>query len=149
MSSLSRYVTYTYTVPKDYDNYTECRQTLLIGSIIWPVATGLTKLSILFLYTEIFEIKWFRRVCMAMKAIVAMFIVAIMLSALLMCRPIQKTYNRKIPGQCGSVFGAEIATAVMIFVLDAILVVLPMPVLWKLQMPIRQKASSLRLKSIC
>jgi len=69
-----------------------------------------------------------------------MSMVAVILAVTLICRPIAYSYNRTIPGgHCGDMISFERYTAIFNLLADAILVVLPMPILWNLQMHTRKK----------
>ena len=73
-----------------------------------------------------------------MGLVVAFFIGQI-LTAVLICRPVALQWDKGIDGKCGKVVGQEIALAVVNMVIDAIIVALPMPVVWHLQMPVKKK----------
>jgi hypothetical protein len=44
-----------------------------------------------------------------------------------------------ISGTCGDIATAEMAAAAFNLVLDVVIVLLPLPIVWKLQMPMQKK----------
>lgn len=66
--------------------------------------------------------------------------VAIFFESFLLCRPFAYTWDKTIPGGvCGSSTQAYLSIAIVNLTIDLFVVFLPMPVLWKLQMPVRKK----------
>ena len=62
------------------------------------------------------------------------------LVAFLICQPLAFNWDQTIPGgHCGNGVAAYIAAHSINFALDGSLAILPMPVLWGLQMPTRKK----------
>jgi len=53
--------------------------------------------------------------------------------------PTQLQLEPKVPGSCGDLETAEIAAAAINMVLDVVIVLLPLPIVWKLQMPTQRK----------
>ncbi len=58
---------------------------------------------------------------------------------ILICRPIALNWDKTLKGHCGDTTSQEIASASINMVLDLSIVILPMPVLWGLQLPLRKK----------
>lgn len=61
------------------------------------------------------------------------------LMAFLICRPFAKNWDPLLPGVCGSAIKALVATSVINLVVDLMIIVLPMPMVWQLQMAARKK----------
>ena len=66
-----------------------------------------------------------------------------MASQLAICAPLSKVWamNPMLPGHCGNLKALELATASFNIVLDLMVIVLPMPVLWNLQLPTHKKVA--------
>ncbi|KAI9660212.1 MAG: hypothetical protein M1831_003519 [Alyxoria varia] len=109
------------------------------AALVWAPATCLCKCSILVLYMELFPTQRFRYAVFATLGLVVAFFIGQILTAVLICRPVALQWDKSIHGQCGSVVGQQIALAVVNMVIDAIIVALPMPVVWHLQMPVKKK----------
>lgn len=92
------------------------------------------------LYRQIFEpVRKFGLTCLAFSVINILNWLAAILATFLICSPISYIYVRIVPGRCGNVEGFQTYTAVASFILDAAVVILPMPQLWKLQMKTKKK----------
>ena len=92
------------------------------------------------LYIRIFAIPTFRYVCWSVIGLNAAIFLSIFLGTLLICRPISYSFVKTIPnGTCGSLSSFELYTAIMNLMMDLIVVVLPLPMLWRLHMSSRKK----------
>lgn len=109
------------------------------STLLWGFATASCKLAVLMLYREIFTINSFRRACHIMIAIVLLQWLGNMLATLLSCRPIAKNWYTTMPGQCGDSRSWQLATACINMVIDAVIAIMPAPVIWNLQMPWSQR----------
>ena len=112
----------------------------MIGILIWGVAVFLIRASILVLYIRIFRTKSFRITCYVVHGINFAFFVSTILSTVLICQPFAYTWDKTIPGgRCGDQKSLELYLGIFNLFLDVCLVVLPMPVLWGLQMALNKK----------
>lgn len=57
------------------------------------------------------------------------------LVALLTCQPFAKSWDKSLPGTCGDVTKSFVAIASLDVAIDFLILILPMPVIWHLQMP--------------
>ena len=65
--------------------------------------------------------------------------IALILLFLLICRPIAYNWDKTIDGHCGSSIGEGIAAAATNMIIDGTIVLLPIKVVWRLQMPAQKK----------
>jgi hypothetical protein len=80
------------------------------------------------------------KICWAYLILQCCWVVAAMLQNLLWCIPIDFAWDKTIPGgRCGSLEKSYYSGHIIIFIQDFILAVMPIPVLWKLQMNTRKK----------
>ena len=94
----------------------------------------------LLLYIRIFATRSFRLICWSFVAINVANLISVILSVLLICDPILYSYDRTIPGgRCGDLTKFQLYTAIFNLLADFIIVVLPMPMLWRLQMQRKRK----------
>ena len=113
---------------------------LLVGQITWAVAVTFIRASVLALYVRIFRTKSFRVTCYVVHGINMLFGAATILGACLICDPISFQWHRSIPGgHCGDQKKLDTFIGVFNLLLDVTVVVLPMPVLWGLQMAAGKK----------
>ncbi|CAG8389490.1 unnamed protein product [Penicillium salamii] len=107
---------------------------------IWATATVCFRLAILMLYIEIFSgNKKFAQCAIGVGGLVALYWVATVFTLSLVCRPIQYNWNRKISGSCGNIRKIQYASAGFNMGMDLLVVLLPLPVVWKLRMSSRKK----------
>lgn len=67
-------------------------------------------------------------------------LVSVVLGACLICRPISYAVDKTIRGgHCGNLVAFEEYTAILTAILDVMVIVLPLPILWKLQMGTKRK----------
>ncbi|RAL17617.1 uncharacterized protein BO97DRAFT_467140 [Aspergillus homomorphus CBS 101889] len=113
---------------------------LLIGTdVTWTVGTVCCKFSILSLYTSLFPAPKFRYVVWVMQAVVFIYFVAFLSIFLSQCYPVSYGWKPVAGGYCKSIMLQEILSIAFNMVLDTTIALLPMPLLWKLQMPVRNK----------
>lgn len=92
------------------------------------------------LYIRIFATRIFRYICWCVVGINLVTLLSIILASCLICRPITYSFDKTTPnGKCGDLASYELYTAVMSLIADLMVVVLPMPMLWRLQMGSRKK----------
>ncbi|KAL9012582.1 MAG: hypothetical protein Q9173_002664 [Seirophora scorigena] len=109
------------------------------SALVWAFATCFCKMSILFLYIDLFPKRPFRRAVYITMGFVVAFGLSLILTGLLICKPIEFNWDKSLDGRCGSTVGEEIAFAAVNMVIDGVIVFLPTPVIWRLQMPVRKK----------
>lgn len=116
-------------------------QIYLAISPIWGVAISGVKISILLLYISIFRRKTFIRCCYAMIALQVIWCIGVILASLLLCQPIQLNWDATAKGHCGSKEGAYLSLHITNLIFDVMVGLLPIPVLWTLQLKLRRKIS--------
>lgn len=115
-------------------------QLFVPAPLLWAFATSFIKLSILFFYISIFTMPRLRKAAYVVIALVVVLIVAVTLESFLLCRPFAYTWDKSIQGGvCGNSTHAYLAIAVVNLVIDLFVVILPMPILWTLQMALGKK----------
>lgn len=115
-------------------------QTFIAMEIVWNAASTFIRISMLLLYIRIFAISWFRILCWAILVVNILAMISTILATCLICRPIMYSFDKTIPnGHCGDVFSFENYTALLSFILNLIIVLLPMPMLWGLPLQKNKK----------
>ena|ERR1700753_278635 len=64
---------------------------------------------------------------------------ASILMILTICHPVQRFWNIFGPGQCGDIVTAFIIFGALDVALDLVILLLPVPMLWRLQIPLANK----------
>ncbi|KAK0634285.1 hypothetical protein B0T17DRAFT_1739 [Bombardia bombarda] len=110
------------------------------AQLLWAAANTCVKLSILSLYTTLFPAKPFRRVCYGTMAVSTAYFVTVLLEIFLRCKPVQFSWDKSIvDGTCDGQNTAFLVAGITNLVIDSFIVVLPMPMLWRLQIAKRKK----------
>lgn len=102
---------------------------------IYDTATAVGKASALFFYARIFSMSHsrFKYALWLAHFMNVVWLLVIMLCVTFMCNPIQKAWETSLPGTClntGLLWTGSGATSLII---DVIILLLPLPMLWKLQ----------------
>ncbi|KAI2636234.1 hypothetical protein GGS26DRAFT_588837 [Hypomontagnella submonticulosa] len=112
-------------------------QQQVVIQILWAISLGLCRFSILNLSTKIFVVQSFVVIARATYALVVVWAITATLSAFLMCRPFAYTWDKTIEGgKCGDPMISWVVTGVLNMVSDLIILTLPMPYLFRLEMPL-------------
>jgi len=98
------------------------------------------KLSLLLFYLQISLEDRFRRAVYALIAVVSGYSVASALVVIFSCYPVAKSWDITITdGYCVNLPVFYIANLCLNSVTDVAVLILPIPMLWNVQMPLRQK----------
>lgn len=108
---------------------------------IYMVAMGFTKLSILLLYLKLLAPGMKLRFAVyAILAFVASYTIATELSLLFACNPILKLYHAYLKGSCSiNIIAHGISQGVLNIVSDILIIVVPVPMVWSMQMSTKHK----------
>lgn len=107
---------------------------------LYAVCIWLIKISALFLFARIFKHSIvFRRVLWTMGTCVTAWGVCTVIIPWFNCTPVSKTLDPFGPGVCFDRMGWYLASAVINALLDLSILLLPLPVIWRLQMTQRRK----------
>ena len=98
-----------------------------------------TKVAILNLYLRIGVQRAFRRLVWACIAVVTATAIASVTASIFQCTPIRKAWDSDLNGSCIDVNALFFANAGLDIFQDAFIYVLPMRMLYQLQVPRRQK----------
>ncbi|KAL4744745.1 hypothetical protein BDW72DRAFT_199286 [Aspergillus terricola var. indicus] len=110
------------------------------GSIIWFGSTTAIRVSMTIFYRQLFRpVKTFTLVSGGVVAFNGLAFLVVIMTSLLICRPMRHAAFPEGEGHCGDVRSFQSYTSVSAIVLDIITVVLPMPLLWNLSMTRRRK----------
>ncbi|KLJ10831.1 hypothetical protein EMPG_09845 [Blastomyces silverae] len=107
------------------------------AQILYKVNIGLTKISILPLYIQVFVRPWFTTTCWACIGIVTAFTIGTCVSSVFQCSPVAYAFGKSIVGGGKRINTRAFwyANAVFNISTDFIIVGLPVPVIAKLQLP--------------
>ncbi|KAI1378866.1 hypothetical protein F4677DRAFT_412270 [Hypoxylon crocopeplum] len=112
---------------------------LFLQQWVWSTSTTTFRLAILLLYREIFPTKAVRYGSMILIIIVVANEIQCIVVDLVLCRPIQASWDITLDQQCGNILIAEISSAVISMIIDILVTFLPLPVIWQLQLSKQKK----------
>ncbi|KAK2605594.1 hypothetical protein N8I77_008420 [Diaporthe amygdali] len=115
-----------------------------IAQIFYKLTMNLTKISILLLYMRIFEVfAWFRWVGRTLIGIVTAYMIAAFFAAVFQCTPVQRAWDKSVPGTCISIEKNWYANAGFSIATDAIILLLPIKPVLSLKLPVGEKIAVL------
>ncbi|KAF2818403.1 hypothetical protein CC86DRAFT_433465 [Ophiobolus disseminans] len=102
---------------------------------IWYTLTnGFNKMAFVALYYRIFPMRRFRQACLVLGAISAGWTISYLMVCIFQCTPVPRVYNRTIPGTCINFAWHRWSNAVTNLLTDLSIFILPMPVIFNLNM---------------
>jgi hypothetical protein len=117
---------------------------MLVANILGYAAVAFTKISIIASYLRMFPYQTLRTIMYATAAIFISFLIATFVLTFCQCKPMASTWDFTITdGDCMSVVtlvNYNYANAAVNIASDLILCTAPLPYVWRMQLPIRQKA---------
>ncbi|RDW56693.1 hypothetical protein BP6252_14045 [Coleophoma cylindrospora] len=112
---------------------------LVAYQLIYGTVQALAKVSYLFFYLRIFVNKGFIKAVKIVAAIVVAWWTANVLQVFLICTPFKLNYDVTVTGTCGNRPAAYTAIGAINLITDVAILLLPIPTVWKLQMPVSSK----------
>ncbi|KAI1458267.1 hypothetical protein F4805DRAFT_466886 [Annulohypoxylon moriforme] len=109
--------------------------------VTYKACINLTKASILLLYLRIFgNTRWLRWACRFVLTCVIMYCIASVTATIFQCIPVTKAFDKSLKGTCIDNGHFWYANAGFSIATDVIILTLPMPLVYALQIPKVQKA---------
>lgn len=116
-------------------------QLIFASTLVFTAALALVKIAILLGYNELFYVLiWVKRFIWSMIAVCILIFVISVVGLLSICSPIEANYDPDVKGVCRvpQSLSASLATITNI-IMDAILVAIPMCVVWTLKINVAKK----------
>ena len=104
--------------------------------VIYDMSISLPKMSALLFYARIFgtQAKLFKHALWITHFLVVGWFISAVLIGVLLCNPVEKQCKPTIPGHCHPNTVLWLTSAIPSVIIDLILLLLPLPLLWRLQM---------------
>lgn len=102
---------------------------------IQPTCVASAKMAILILYYKVFATKKFRTWVWIIGTIVVLWWIGVVLAEALICIPVAYNWNKSIKGHCGSSEWNRNLNPLPWILTDAAILVMPIPMIRKLQLP--------------
>lgn len=111
-----------------------------IGSPFYILSLFGYKISILLVYLRVYKVhRLFRYATYATMFIVFSYLFSNFWTQLFGCHPFAKEYNKELTGHCIDYIKADYAYGSLNWITDLILFVLPIPMIWRLQLNVKEK----------
>ncbi|EED22640.1 conserved hypothetical protein [Talaromyces stipitatus ATCC 10500] len=108
--------------------YLVAAEVLYVYNLVW------TKLSFLLMYYRIFHFPYFKRWAYIIGGFVIIWVITVTFLFIFICVPVQKLWYPDLPGHCINQIGTWIANASSTIATDLVILILPIPQIWKLQL---------------
>ncbi|KAG9234427.1 hypothetical protein BJ875DRAFT_12886 [Amylocarpus encephaloides] len=119
-----------------------------VSRIIYPLPITAVKLSVLLLYRRLFPVDSFRLTLKINGAIIIAWMLAVILGSIFSCIPIQNAWLAGTPhARCLDMKIFQLALGSINILTDIVLVALPLPFVWRLNVPAAQKVQLVALLS--
>lgn len=112
---------------------------LVVAEILYAFNLGWTKLSLLLMYYRIFRVPYFKKMAWAVGSFVMAWVICITFLFVFICVPVEKLWYPHLPGRCINQVGTWIANAASTILTDVIILLLPLPPVWRLRLSISEK----------
>ncbi|KAJ0120563.1 hypothetical protein J7T55_015292 [Diaporthe amygdali] len=115
------------------------RKLAYVLDLHWLTLVTLIKLSILHFYTAVFRKPLFAKIVYGVMGIVVAYWIGTFWADAFLCDPPRKAWDITTPGTCGNANMMYTAMASADLIIDIIVILLPMPILWRLQLRTSRK----------
>ncbi|TGJ81355.1 hypothetical protein E0Z10_g7407 [Xylaria hypoxylon] len=112
---------------------------LYIVDLLWATIVCLLKLSILHFYIVIFPQRLFRQLTYVAMFCCIVFGFGSLFGTAFLCTPPHKKWLPNTPGLCGNEITMYVSIVTGDLITDLIVIGLPLPILWRLHLPIAKK----------
>lgn len=110
-----------------------------IAQTPYKVTICCNKVSVLIFYLRIFPTRSFRIACFAVMAIIVGWSLGAIFATIFQCIPIAASWNKSITGNCVNSDATWVSYAVINIVTDAMVLALPIPLIIKLHLSLRDR----------
>ncbi|KAH6857044.1 hypothetical protein B0I37DRAFT_89178 [Chaetomium sp. MPI-CAGE-AT-0009] len=107
---------------------------LVVAEILYIFNLVWTKLAILLMYYRIFRFPYFKKMAYGIGGFVVAWCITCTFLFIFICVPVEKLWYPDLPGHCIDQVGTWIANAASTILTDVIILLLPIPQVWKLQL---------------
>ncbi|KAM0563171.1 hypothetical protein ACHAPJ_000887 [Fusarium lateritium] len=107
---------------------------LVVAEVLYAWNLGWTKLSLLLMYYRIFRVPYFKKMAWIVGSFVFAWVICITFLFIFICIPVAKLWYPDLPGRCINQVGTWIANAASTIFTDIVILCLPLPPIWKLQL---------------
>ena len=115
--------------------HTRLSKLLIVNLILFNTGFTVARLSVLLFYVRIFRsVHTYRMVFWAVGSLIIGSCIATNFLAIFSCTPIHKAWDPATPGHCLDPSRTFLGSNILNFLIDIILLVIPIPMIWKLSL---------------
>ena len=107
--------------------------------ILYASTITAAKISVLILYRRVFPVRSFLVAIYVVGVLCLLWWSVVILLTVLQCQPISYVWDRSIPGRCIDLQTMYYGFTISNMGLDITICFMPIRLLWKLQLPVRQR----------
>ena len=115
------------------------RQPFYFSILFYQLTLSSAKISISIQYLRIAVSKSQRRVCLTMLGVIIVYSIWTAFSAIFLCSPPAHFWSSRVKGHCMNELKLWFTNAGLNIATDFALLILPMPIIYKLRLPKKQK----------
>ena len=134
LSDLQRYVYSQFVFLSTLYLLSISCQSVFAGEILYAPTIGVVKISTLLLLARIFPSRKFKRMLWAVGLFISTYTAIMVVTTTFQCRDIERVWNPVVKAKCIDTSKLWIVIASMNVLTDFLLLCLPLPQLWRLQM---------------
>ncbi|KAK0747043.1 hypothetical protein B0T18DRAFT_326855 [Schizothecium vesticola] len=122
------------------DNLILVLRTWWVAQMTYKISLQATKVSLLLFYMRIFHhIAWFKKISLSLIAFLIIYLIATTVTSIVQCTPVALAWDASVDGHCIDLPKFFIFNGVVALLTDLLVLVLPLPLVWGLQLPFSQK----------
>lgn len=123
-------------------------KSVFVGEILYAPTIGVVKISTLLLFARIFPGPKFKRMLWAVGLFISTYSAVMVITMIFQCKPVNRVWDPTVQADCIDISKVWIVMASMNVLTDFLLLCLPLPQLWKLQMHRETKLQLIGIFSI-
>ncbi|TVY45829.1 hypothetical protein LSUB1_G000099 [Lachnellula subtilissima] len=120
----------------------EIKQFLILiyaSQIVYILAVATIKFSIIAFIRRVFDVSTTKLPTYIIVSIIMSWLIALELVAIFACHPIRGYWDKTIPSKCINTTNFYYGIGIPNLITDVMLIIFPLPMVWKLHMPLSQK----------
>ncbi|OJD33400.1 uncharacterized protein BKCO1_3100092 [Diplodia corticola] len=124
---------------EEAENVSKLALLVLCSNLLYQILINATKASFLLQYLRLFQESWAQKLCKALLVVVFGAALYGFFGGIFMCRPVARYWNPLLPGTCRDPETYWVVTSSIGIAMDFVVWLLPMPLLRRLHLPLKQK----------
>lgn len=111
----------------------------MANEILWTLVNTLTRYTAVLLINTVFKVM-VHQLARGLLVVIVLHTFATLLATCLICRPIAAAWESELGGTCGNQLIAYVVLESVGALIDVAIIVVPLPIIWKLRLSWQKKA---------